>query len=98
VTANQIVIVSRQDDWANAVDPTESMTFTKYGVVDMVVRYTPLGGVSTIVPGGTVTGNNKVLRVFDLPTTGKVQSVSVVITKTADGNSSPLTEILLRKK
>lgn len=98
VTANQIVIVSRQDDWANAVDPTESMTFTKHGVVDMVVRYTPLGGVSTIVPGGTVTGNNKVLRVFDLPTTGKVQSVSVVITKTADGNSSPLTEILLRLK
>jgi len=97
--ANQIVIVSRQDDWMNAIDPAESTEFTRYGAVDFRVEYSTDRAASyKLAPGGDVKGNNKVMRVFDLPQTELITNVSVVICKTADNNSSPLTEILVWEK
>lgn len=99
ILANQIIIVSRQDNSANPVDPTPETTFTKYGAVDFEVMYnTPDNMFSSPTMAAHITGNNKVMRVIDLPKTEKIMRVSLVICKTADGNSSPLTEFLLREK
>lgn len=99
VRANQIVIVSRQDDWANAVEPTETMEFTKYGAVDLRVMYTTDFGRQWIdLTDGGIVGNNKVKRVFNLPKTELVTNVEVLICKTADNKTSPLTEILVWEK
>jgi hypothetical protein len=98
VPANQIVIVSRQDDAANAVDPTLNTTFTKHGAVDFEVLYYTATSQGLPLHAATVTGNDKVMRVVDLPRTEQINVVSVKICKTADNNSSPLTEILVREK
>jgi hypothetical protein len=97
--ANQIVIVSRQDDWQHAVDPTPDMEFTKYGAVDFRVQYSTDNTKSwKPATNGYLRGNNKVMWVFDMPKTEMVTNVEVNICKTSDGNSSPLTEILVWEK
>ena len=45
------------------VEPTEAMTFTTYGITDFDVQYWN-GGSWVTVPGGSVTGNNKVWQKF----------------------------------
>jgi hypothetical protein len=95
--ANQIVVVSRQDDWLNAVQPSEDMVFTRHGAVDIEVLYSFDAGMNYhALPA--VSGNNKVMRAFDLPQDMGLTNVNVRICKTADGRSAPLTEIVLRKK
>jgi len=99
VAIEQIVVVSRQDDWQHAVDPTPDMEFTKHGAVDFEVSYSTDNATNwDYVPDGIVTGNNKVMRVFDLISPEKLTNLSVLICKTADDNTSPLVEILLREK
>jgi hypothetical protein len=94
--ANQIMVVSRQDDAVNPVDPTESTRFSKYGPVDVSAAYSSDDeGHWTVIEA---VHNDKVMRVFDLPKTELVTDVEVIICGTADSKTSPLTEILLWEK
>ncbi|HEV2799645.1 MAG TPA: Ig-like domain-containing protein [Pyrinomonadaceae bacterium] len=71
---DEIVVVTQQDDYAAAIDPTESMTFTKYGLTDFDIEY--WNGTAWVgVPGGSVTGNDRVLRRVSFPavTTSKIR-------------------------
>jgi len=88
----------------HAVEPTPDMVFTKYGAVDFKVSYSTNPRVSdswvTLTEGvdDFLKGNNKVMRVFDLGGTRSVTNVAVEICKSPDGNSSPVTEILVWEK
>lgn len=55
-------------------NPTATQTFTQYGVTSFEVQYWT-GSVWATVPGGSITGNNKVWRRFTFPavTTSKVR-------------------------
>src|SRR5205823_6861406 len=57
-TISEIDVFTLQDNVQN-LDPTEAMTFSQYGIIAFNVQY--WDGASWItVPGGSVTGNNKV--------------------------------------
>jgi hypothetical protein len=60
---NEINVVTLQDNYGNPVEPTEATTFSAYGITDFDVQYKS-GGSWVTVPGGSVTGNNKVWRKF----------------------------------
>lgn len=81
-TINEIDVFNIQDNYANPVEPTETMTFTGYGIVDFQVQYWD-GAAWVTVPGGSVTGNNKVWRKFTFSpiTTTKIR---VYVTGAAD--------------
>ena len=82
---DEINVITQQDDYANAVNPTEDTTFTQYGIDTFEVQYWN-GSAWATVPGGNVTGSNKVWRkfVFSPITTG---SIRVLVRSTADGFS-----------
>ena len=82
---DEIVVVTLQDDYNNPVDPTEATPFTHYGPTGFEVQYWNGSGWQT-VSGGSVTGNNRVLRRFTFPevTTTKIR---VLVHATADGYS-----------
>ena len=52
-----------QDDYSHPVEPTEALAFSQFGVADFEVQYWT-GAAWQTVPGGSVTGNNKVWRKF----------------------------------
>lgn len=60
-TINEIDVFAVRDDYTNATDPTEETTFTLYGITDYNVQYWD-GANWTTVPGGNITGNNKVWK------------------------------------
>jgi len=97
VPANQIVVVSRQDDPANAVEPTASTEFTKYGFVDFELRASTDMELTSLDPPFIVRDNNKVMVTYDFPT-ATINHVSLFTCKTANGSTSPLAEILIREK
>jgi hypothetical protein len=55
----EIDLFTVQDNAGSPVDPTPTMTFTKWGIVDFTVEYWT-GTAWQVMPGGTVTANNKV--------------------------------------
>ena len=59
----EINVFSVQDNFSNPAEPTEALTFTKYGLIDFEVQYWT-GSAWQAVPGGSVTGNNRVWRKF----------------------------------
>ena len=59
----EIDIFTLQDNYTSPSEPTQSMTFTKYGITSFVVQYWNGSGWAAI-PGGVVTGNNLVWRKF----------------------------------
>jgi subtilisin family serine protease len=60
---SEIDVYTLQDAYANPVEPDDSLTFSSYGITDFSVQY--WDGVSWVtVPGGSVSGNNKVWRKF----------------------------------
>ena len=59
----EINVFSVQDSYSNPTEPTEVMTFTQYGITDFEVQYWN-GSAWQAVPGGSVTGNNRVWRRF----------------------------------
>jgi peptidyl-Asp metalloendopeptidase len=62
-TIDEIDVFAIQDDYADPAEPTESMTFSSYGITDFSVEY--WDGFNWItVPGGSIVGNNKVWRKF----------------------------------
>ena len=60
---SEIHIFTVQDNYSSPQAPTETLGFTKYGIVDFEVQYWD-GTSWSAVPGGSVTGNNKVWRKF----------------------------------
>lgn len=60
-TIDEIDVFTIQDNWTDPVEPTESMTFTTQGITAFDVQYWN-GSTWVTVPGGSITGNNKVWR------------------------------------
>lgn len=65
-TIDRIVLYTLADNYAAAVEPTDSTTFTLYGIQDFTVQYWN-GSAWVAVPGGAVSGNNKVMRSLSFP-------------------------------
>ena len=55
----KVVVVTLQDNWQSPVQPTDTMTFTQYGVTDFTVQGWDGSAWQTLA---TVTGNNLVKR------------------------------------
>src|SRR6185312_14596797 len=60
-TIDEVDVFTIQDNYANPSEPTENMTFTTYGTTGYEVQYWN-GSSFAAVPGGAVTGNNRVWR------------------------------------
>ena len=89
-TIDEIDVFTLQDNYGNPSEPTESMTFSQYGIVDFQIQY--WNGLSwQTVSGGSITGNNKVWKKvnFSQITTSKIR---VNITS-ALNNYSRVTEL-----
>jgi hypothetical protein len=73
-TIEEIDVFTVQDNYAAPLEPTLSMTFTKYGLQDFAVEYWT-GSAWAPVPGGTVTNNTRVWRQFNFTplTTSKIR-------------------------
>jgi RHS repeat-associated protein len=90
-TISEIDVITQQDDPQNPVEPTLSQTFSLYGITAFDVQYWS-GSAWTTVPGGSVTGNNKVWRQFTFSpiTTNKIR---VVVNSGADNAYSRVVEV-----
>ncbi|MET0623246.1 MAG: discoidin domain-containing protein, partial [Pyrinomonadaceae bacterium] len=64
---DEINVLTLQDNYGNPAEPTEAMTFTAYGITAFDVQYWNGSGWVN-VPGGSVSGNNKVWRRFTFST------------------------------
>jgi hypothetical protein len=84
-TITEIDVITTQDHLEWPVEPTESMTFSQYGLTAYEVQYWNNSTWVTI-PGGSVSGNNKVWLKFTFAaiTTSKIR---VWATASADGYS-----------
>ncbi|HKU73659.1 MAG TPA: RHS repeat-associated core domain-containing protein, partial [Pyrinomonadaceae bacterium] len=73
-TIDEIDVFSLHDNYTQENTPTTSQTFTLYGLLAFDVQYWN-GSSWTTVPGGSVTGNNKVWRQFTFSpiTTSKIR-------------------------
>jgi hypothetical protein len=89
-TIEEVDVFTVQDSYNNPSPPTTSMTFSRYGVVDFAIQYWT-GSAWQTVPGGTITGNNRVWRQvsFTPVTTSRIR---IHITNALDSYSR-LTEV-----
>ena len=89
-TISEIHVFTLQDSWANSSEPTSAMTFTQFGLSGYEVQYWT-GSSWVTVPGGSVTGNNKIWRTFTFSpiSTSKIR----VLTHAAPDGASRVTEI-----
>ena len=73
-TIDEINVFSLHDNYTQENTPTETQTFTLYGLLAFDVQYWN-GSSWTTIPGGSVTGNNKVWRkfTFSAVTTSKIR-------------------------
>ena len=71
---DEIDLFMLQDNYTAPVEPTETMTFTQHGLTNFEVQYWNSTQWVT-VPGGSVTGNDRVWRKFTFPaiTTNKIR-------------------------
>jgi hypothetical protein len=58
---SELDVFTLQDIYTNPIEPTQAMTFTTYGVSAFDVQYWN-GTTWVTVPGGSITGNNKIWR------------------------------------
>jgi glucose/arabinose dehydrogenase len=87
---NEIDVFTLQDNFTSPSPPTETMTFTQYGITAFDVQY--WDGVQWLtVPGGSITGNNLVWRkiTFGTITTTKIR----ILVNNALASYSRITEI-----
>jgi hypothetical protein len=84
-TIDEINVFTVQDSFSNPSEPDENMTFTQYGITQFAVQYWN-GSSWVTVPGGSITGNNKVWNqiTFSEITT---QSVRVLVNSSVDSYS-----------
>ncbi len=90
---NEIYVYSLQDNHLNPSEPVESMTFTLYGLTDFQVQVPNGVGGWVDVPGGLITGNNKVRRrvIFAAPVT--TDQIRIVVNNSADSIWSRVVEV-----
>ena len=71
---DEVDVFSMQDAYNSPVEPTQTMTFSYYGLKAFEVQYWN-GSAWTAVPGGAVSNNNKVWRqvTFAAVTTSKIR-------------------------
>ena len=84
-TIAEIDVFSIQDNWQSPQEPTDALTFTERGLIDFEVQ-TWTGSSWQTVPGGSVTGNNKVWRKFVFAPVS-TSSIRVVMTNGPAGYS-----------
>lgn len=89
-TITEIDVVTSQDNYNAPIEPTESTTFSLYGLTAYQLQYWNGSSWATI-PGATVSGNNKIWRKFSFApvTTSKIR----VVTNASVDNYSRVTEI-----
>jgi RHS repeat-associated protein len=87
---DEIDVFGPQDDYANPIEPTTSLTFNLYSLTGFEVQYWT-GSAWATVANGSVTGNNKVWRQFTF-TAVTTTKIRVLTTASPDGYSR-LTEI-----
>jgi RHS repeat-associated protein len=89
-TIGEIDVFTAQDNYTSPSAPTETMTFSAYGLTGYDVQYWD-GSAWTTVSGGSITSNNKVWKklTFSPITTSKIR---VLANATADGWSR-ITEV-----
>jgi hypothetical protein len=89
-TIDEIRLYSLQNNFRSAVEPTPAMTSDYYGLIDFDVQ-TWDGAQWVTIPGGNVTGNNNVMRVFTFPpvATTKIR----VVVNNAQNNYSRIVEL-----
>src|SRR4030095_637344 len=73
-TIDEIDVFSLHDAYTTENTPTETQTFTLYGLLSFDVQYWN-GSTWVTIPNGSVTGNNKVWRkfIFSPITTSKIR-------------------------
>jgi Bacterial Ig-like domain (group 3) len=71
-TIDHVIVYTMQDNYGSPVEPTDTMTFSLYGVTDFTVQGWSGGSWVTL---GTVTGNNLVKRTvnFGTATTDRIR-------------------------
>ena len=79
---NQINVFTVQDNFQAPVEPTDSMTFSQYGLTSFVVQYWT-GTTWATVPGGTITGNTLVKRAVTF-TPVSTQKIRVLVNAAVD--------------
>ncbi|HEX8131552.1 MAG TPA: S8 family serine peptidase, partial [Pyrinomonadaceae bacterium] len=86
----EVNLFTLQDDYANPSEPTAEMTFSQYGMTTFQLHYWD-GVVWRVLPGTTVTGNDKVWRklTFAPITTDRIR----VWVEGALANHSRITEV-----
>jgi subtilisin family serine protease len=89
-TIDEIDVFTLQDNYSAPIDPTPTLTFTKYGLRDFTLEYWT-GTAWQPIPGASVSGNNLVWRqfVFTPITTSKIR---LFITQATD-RYSRVTEV-----
>jgi RHS repeat-associated protein len=89
-TITEIDVLTVQDNYMVPLEPTDSMTFSTYGLTAYDVQYWNSSAWTTIT-AGNVTGNNKVWRKFSFAaiTTTKIR----VLSHASPDNYSRLTEV-----
>ena len=87
---NEIDVFTIQDNYANPVDPTATLTFNNLGITAFDVQYWT-GTAWMTVSGGSITGNNLVWRKITFPALTTSQ-IRVVVNGSVDGWSR-ITEI-----
>ena len=87
-TIDRVVVYTLQDNYSNPVEPSDSMTFSAYGIVDFTVQAWNGTAWATLA---SVTGNNLVKRTVTFPalTTDRIR---VQITNALSGYSR-ITEV-----
>ena len=93
-TINEIDVFMVQNDYLSPIEPTADTKFDLikgYGLIDFAVQYRTRFGDWLDVPGGKVTGNDKVWRQFTFPEL-RTRQIRVLVSKTPDGYSR-LTEL-----
>lgn len=89
-TIDEIRVYTVQNDFRNPVEPDENTPADVYGLLDFEVQYWD-GSNWVTVPDGSVTGNDKAMRVFGFPgiTTTKIR----VLVNNSRNNFSRITEV-----
>jgi RHS repeat-associated protein len=89
-TITEVDVVTTQDNYNAPVEPTESATFSLYGLTAYQVEYWN-GSAWALIPGSTVSSNNKVWKKFSFAaiTTTKIR----VVTSASVDNYSRITEV-----
>lgn len=81
----EINVFTVQDNYSAPEEPTPTLSFNSYGITDFEVQYWD-GSIWKPVPGGSVSGNNKVWRKFSFsPVT--TTRIRVLVTKALAGFS-----------